>query len=219
MYDPALWLRTGCLVALAGCAGGSKETRGPAGTDADEKTAVTLSLRVEARSADGSPSRVLMPADRLQARDQIALTIDVDRPAAVYLAQGLPDGKLELLSAQEQVVPAQPLRFPPQGRSLEPDWSTPEERLFVVAATRPFTQVGPALCQSLALSPCSLVHDDSPAGTRGVNDKPPPPPPPPPPPKNIDVATRTLGEKGYSARARSDRHGVAVLRFVLRHQP
>jgi hypothetical protein len=182
---------------------------------------VTLSLRVDALSADGRLRRALKPSEALHSGDKIALGIDVDRPAAVYVVQALPDGGLEVLYPQ---VGAQtksgPLRIPSAGQWLEPDGNTCQEELFVVASLHPFPLLERDLCASLGRSPCALAQSKPelpPANrdldTRGVRS---PPPPPPPPPPNMDVATRGMGS-GYSMRARSNTSGVAVLQLTLQH--
>lgn len=206
---PVRWLLA--LSLIAGCSGGSRSQRGSTAGAAP----VTVSLAVIASSADETKQRVLQPAEALRSGDMIALAIKVDHPATLYVAQGLPSGKLEMLfshTAEQKLSPGQPLLIPSQGQWLQPRGDTPDEDLFVVASTRPFVELEPELCQSLKRSPCSLAHDDGATATRGGDDKPPPPPPPPP---NVDVRDR---ERGYSLQARSDKRGVAVLHFVLRHQ-
>lgn len=218
MYTQARWLVTVWLVA--GCAGGREEMRGSAGSEAE----LNVGLLVDVGDADGRQLRVLKPAEPLHAREQVALNIDVDRPASIYVAQELPDGKLDLLFSQtgeQQVMPGQPLRFPSEGHWLRPVGNTPEESVFVVASTRPFIQLEPDLCTTLKRFPCSLAHDDSSDGTRGGDPKQQPKEQKEqkdPPPSKMDTKTRDLRSKDYNLRARSDGNGVAVLRLVLRHE-
>lgn len=215
MYHTARWLVAACL--LAGCSASREEMRGSAGGE----NALTVALRVDVSAADGS-ERELKPSELLHTGDKIALNIEVDQSASLYVAQGVGDGKLDLLFSQtgeQKVMPKQGLRIPSQGQWLEPEGNAPEESLFVVASTRPFAQLERELCTSLKRLPCSLAHDDSRTDTRGGGAKSPlPPPPPPPPPPNIDIATRSPAGKGYTLVARSDNRGVAVLQFVLRRQ-
>jgi len=182
---------------------------------------LTVALRVDASNADGSQQRVLQPSEPLHAGEKVALGIDVDRPASVYVVQDLPGGRLELLFSQageQKVMPGQPVRFPAQGQWLQPDGNTSEESLIVLASTRPFAQLERELCTSLKRSPCSLAPDDRQTSMRGAADSPPLPPPPPPPPPLMDVGSRNHRSVGYDLRARSDGNGVAVLRLVLRQQ-
>lgn len=214
MSPPARWLLTSLLIG--GCAGGRGELRNSTGGEA----MLTVALRVDASNEDESQQRVLQPSEPLHAGEKVALGIDVDRPASVYVAQELPGGRLDLLFSQageQKVMPGQPLRFPPQGHWLRPDWNTSDESLIVVASTRPFVRIEQELCTSLRRSPCSLAPDDHQTSTRGDSaDSPPPPPPPPPPP--MDVGSRNGRSVGYDLRARSDGNGVAVLRLLLRRK-
>ncbi len=211
MSPPARWLLTSLLIG--GCAGGRGELRNSTGGEA----MLTVALRVDVSNADESQQRVLQPSEPIHAGEKVALGIDVDRPASVYVVQDLPGGRLALLFSQageQRVMPGQPVRFPAQGQWLQPDGNTSDESLIVVASTRPFAQLEQELCTSLKRSPCSLAPDDRQTSTRGAADSPPPPPPPPP----MDVGSRNHRSVGYDLRARSDGNGVAVLRLVLRQQ-
>lgn len=201
-------------LALAGCAGA------PATRRADQ---VLLTLTVDALPAGAAAAAPLRPGGHLRSGDSIALHVEVDRPAHVYVVRAARDGSRLLfpLAGDPVQLPGKPLRLPLAGAPGDLaeryvlDDQPGEERIYAIATTRPLQQADPGVCLRLGVRCPGLAGD-----RRADGD---PPDDPPPPPEGVPQDERGGGPvelwRGASLRVWTDPQGVAVLRFTFHHDP
>ena len=204
---------------------------------------IEVSFRVEA-IVDGEKRSVRF-GDALRTGDQVALFVEVDRPAYVYVVQFFPDGSSAALFPQEgdvKVPAGRSTRIPPTGQSFQLDAVTGQENIYVVAAARPLGQ----LDQTAAGVVDRVRHPRPTAGGQAkAGGNPPPrarpaggPPKLPagalarnddPPsggpvgqPSGLSLRTRGLllvrDEADPTIRLRTDASGVGVYRFSFDHR-
>jgi hypothetical protein len=195
---------------LAGCAGS------PTARRADQ---VLLTLTVDALPAGAAMAAPLRPGRHLRSGDSIALHVEVDRPAHVYVVRTARDGSRLLfpLAGDPVQQPGKPLRLPLAGAPGDlaeryvMDDQPGEERIYAIATTRPLQQAAPGVCLKLGIRCPGLAGDG-----RTDDD-------PPPPPEGVPQDERGGGPvelwRGASLRVLTDPQGVAVLRFTFHHDP
>lgn len=223
----AHYLPTGCVTILLaaslspGCAqhiAHDRDAAPAARADADAPaTDFSVSLQIDALGKADVAPRTIKPGEVLHSGDHFSLGVAVDAPRQVYVVRYAQSGwstQLFPRGTDASVKPGASLRLPLEGSAYRLDDTEGTEVLYVAASSQPMSRT---LCGELRL-PCLHELGDDP-----VRGEPPPPPPPPPPPDGVPDAQRKpeliFENKQYTLRQRSDRAGLALLKFAFEHRP
>jgi hypothetical protein len=184
---------------------------------------VNVFVEVDVRPKGEEHLVSLEPGGPLHAGDRIAMRVRADRPAFVYVVQTDPTGSPHVLypgDGDVEVSPESPVRLPHEGQWLEVDEGVGADNFDLLVATAPLDRTAAGLCERMGLpcagTPGATNSADGNANVASFKAAPPPPPPPPPNLTNIDDRG---GKKMRHAglRGRTDRRGLAVVRFVFQH--
>ncbi|MBT8491707.1 MAG: DUF4384 domain-containing protein [Deltaproteobacteria bacterium] len=145
------------VLGCVSCGGGgpAPETAAPAPVAqptpdpaAEPAGPVKLSFRVHAK--DGQSVRAIAPGETLRSGDKIALSLDLDQRAYLYVVQYFADGTAAVLFPQgdEQNRLVGVTRIPSRGW-FRLDDNTGEENVYVVASVRPLKEAEETIMQTL----------------------------------------------------------------------
>ena len=120
----------------------------------EHRRELTLSLAVQAKKPGQEQFTATPPGSSLPTETRVAFSLQVSRPAHVYLFQKSPDGKLSVLfpdariSTQNPVPAGGELRIPPgTGAFRLNDKDIGTERVYVVASLEPLPNLAQAAAQ------------------------------------------------------------------------
>lgn len=185
-------------------------------------------LQVEAWGRYQVVPRPIGPGASLHSGDRFALRVGADRTVLVYALSRQGDAGLRMLEAEAICLPGSTeVRLPGPG-GYELDETPGEEELAVVISERPLDE---RVCAQLGLRPCPAPTECTRGGPPPPKEKPQEPKQPaegaakgdkkPPPPEGVTDRRFEIarGGTGPVLRQAAGSDGVAVLRFLFRHEP
>ncbi|MCS6913017.1 MAG: DUF4384 domain-containing protein [Myxococcales bacterium] len=198
-------------------------TQGGPGQTPARAEPIHVSLQVEALTKKGQ--HFIQSGETLRSGDRMALRVEVDRPAYVYIGQADSAGEPTLLfprSGDERLQPGAPVRIPPPGQWFRLDKQTGEENLFVYASAQPIApealrarmqtdaESARAFSRTAAQDKGQGRGRKAGKGRSSSSDA----------PGGLTVGTRGLElDSGAGPQVLVDDKGVSTLRFTVRHTP
>jgi hypothetical protein len=192
---------TGLL--LSGCA---HTPAGPA--------AFSISLQLQAQPRGETARRTLAPGQPLHSQDSYALKLRGDQPLYVYVVRYSATAwstRMFPLRGDFQLNPGDWLRLPADKKDYQLDDKSGDETLYVVASRAP---IDADTCKRVRL----LCENPGATPARADSEDPPPPPPDATPADQGDPAL-VKSDQEITAVQKSDKNGLAILRFRFQHLP
>lgn len=178
----------------------------------DNGQPVNVSLQVEALTKAGG-QRIISSGETLRSGDRMALRLEVDQLAYVYVAQASADGTSALIfprSGDEQLKPGAAVRVPPVGQWFKLDKDTGQENLFVYASRAP---IADPVLQARIKSDADATKAAAAAAVKPKPAK----PKRSGSPAGLTVATRGLELDDSAPAPAVDKSGVSTVRFSIQH--
>lgn len=178
--------------------------------------AFSVSLQIEAQGRGETTRRMLSPGQPLHSQDAYALKLRVDKPAYVYVVRYSATAwstRMFPLRGDFQLGPDEWLRLPADKKDYQLDDKSGDEILYVIASPKP---IDGDTCKRVRLLCEKPGKKPGPEGPEG--DDPPPPAPDSKPLEDKDPELQRAGEE-VTAVQKSDKNGIAILRFPFQHLP
>jgi len=218
------------LVATACIPMAAAQERGLQKVVAEPDSALTLSIRVQAK--EGSALRSLADGETLRTGDVIQFMIAVDRPAYVYIVQYFADGAAAVLHPEggdAQLKPGYEARIPEPGQVFKLVPPAGAEVVYFIASQKTLGEADQRVAEAVrmiraagtSLGTATVTASASTPGAGTKAERPVTAGPPPPSAFGLGTRGRLVkvpagGSPPISIQAGAD--GVAIYAFTIRHQ-
>lgn len=198
-------------------------------TEAQPATGEHIHVGVQVEAMTAGTLRVVRSGEILRSGDRIALRVEVDQPAYLYVALAAANGADTVLfprAGDVQLKPGAPVRIPPPGQWLALDRETGIENLLVYAAHRPLAadELRARLAEDAAAARAEAARAKKKASGKASSGKASsgakPRPDPDEAPGGLTTASRGLEVVPETTAAPpSDDPNVSKARFTIDHRP